>query len=101
MILVPRDTPGSTIKRGMEVFGYDDREKGGHAELEFADVRAAGDLPVDVNMFGGGSCSRVRRRFANHQGEDGTASRCGSHLPLSPEFGPSSVAQICGRATSR
>ncbi|WP_219414940.1 acyl-CoA dehydrogenase family protein [Pseudonocardia nigra] len=39
MILVPRDTPGLTIKRGMEVFGYDDREKGGHAELEFADVR--------------------------------------------------------------
>ncbi|TQM09005.1 acyl-CoA dehydrogenase family protein [Pseudonocardia kunmingensis] len=39
MILVPRDTPGLTIKRGMEVFGYDDREKGGHAELELADVR--------------------------------------------------------------
>jgi acyl-CoA dehydrogenase len=39
MILVPRDTPGLSIKRGMEVFGYDDREKGGHAELEFTDVR--------------------------------------------------------------
>jgi len=39
MILVPRDTPGVRIKRGMEVFGYDDHEHGGHAELEFDDVR--------------------------------------------------------------
>ena len=39
MILVPRDTPGLTVKRGMEVFGYDDHEHGGHAELVFEDVR--------------------------------------------------------------
>jgi acyl-CoA dehydrogenase len=39
MILVPRDTPGLTVKRGMEVFGYDDHEHGGHAELLFEDVR--------------------------------------------------------------
>ncbi len=39
MILVPRDTPGLVVKRGMEVFGYDDHEHGGHAELEFDDVR--------------------------------------------------------------
>jgi len=39
MILVPRDTPGLTVVRGMEVFGYDDREHGGHAELLFQDVR--------------------------------------------------------------
>ncbi len=39
MILVPRDTPGVTIKRGMTVFGYDDSDHGGHAELEFTDVR--------------------------------------------------------------
>jgi acyl-CoA dehydrogenase len=39
MILVPRDTPGVTVKRGMEVFGYDDHEHGGHAELVFEDVR--------------------------------------------------------------
>ena len=39
MILVPTDTPGVEIKRGMEVFGYDDHEHGGHAELEFHDVR--------------------------------------------------------------
>lgn len=39
MILVPRDTPGLEIKRGIHVFGYDDSEHGGHAELEFHDVR--------------------------------------------------------------
>lgn len=39
MILVERDSPGLEIKRGMHVLGYDDREHGGHAELEFHDVR--------------------------------------------------------------
>jgi acyl-CoA dehydrogenase len=39
MILVPRDTPGVTIKRGMMVFGFTDGTHGGHAEVEFADVR--------------------------------------------------------------
>ncbi|MFP1155034.1 acyl-CoA dehydrogenase family protein [Mycobacterium sherrisii] len=38
-ILVPRDTPGVSVTRGMEVFGYDDRDHGGHAEIEFRDVR--------------------------------------------------------------
>ncbi len=39
MILVPRDTPGVDIARGMEVFGYDDHNHGGHAEIFFRDVR--------------------------------------------------------------
>lgn len=39
MILVPRDTPGLEIVRAMEVFGYDDHDHGGHAELRFTDVR--------------------------------------------------------------
>ncbi len=38
-ILVPRDTPGVNIKRGMHVFGYTDGTHGGHAEIEFTDVR--------------------------------------------------------------
>ena len=38
-ILVPRDTPGVVVKRGTHVLGYDDRDHGGHAELEFNDVR--------------------------------------------------------------
>ncbi|QIG41768.1 acyl-CoA dehydrogenase [Nocardioides anomalus] len=39
MVLVPRDTPGLTVVRPMSVFGYDDHEHGGHAELRFEDVR--------------------------------------------------------------
>jgi acyl-CoA dehydrogenase len=39
MILVPRDTPGVTVKRGMTVFGYDDGDHGGHAEVVFDGVR--------------------------------------------------------------
>jgi acyl-CoA dehydrogenase len=38
-ILVPRDTPGVNIKRGMHVFGYTDGTHGGHAEIEFTGVR--------------------------------------------------------------
>ncbi|MEU5529073.1 acyl-CoA dehydrogenase family protein [Micromonospora chersina] len=47
MVLVPRDTPGLEITRGMEVFGYDDHDHGGHAELAFHDVR----VPVE-NLIG-------------------------------------------------
>ena len=41
MILVPTDTPGVTVKRGMRVFGYTDGTHGGHAEVEFSDVRVS------------------------------------------------------------
>jgi acyl-CoA dehydrogenase len=36
-ILVPKDTPGLTVKRALPVFGYMDQE--GHVELEFDNVR--------------------------------------------------------------
>jgi acyl-CoA dehydrogenase len=39
MILVPREAPGLSIHRGMDVFGFDDHEHGGHAELSFTDLR--------------------------------------------------------------
>ncbi|KQX73960.1 MULTISPECIES: acyl-CoA dehydrogenase family protein [Aeromicrobium] len=47
-ILVPRDTPGLEIVRGMHVFGYHDRDHGGHAEMRFTDVR----VPAS-NLIGG------------------------------------------------
>ena len=45
MVLVPTDTPGVTIERNLEVFGYAERE--GHAEITFDDVR----VPVG-NLLG-------------------------------------------------
>jgi acyl-CoA dehydrogenase len=39
MILVPTDTPGVTLRRGMHVFGYSDATKGGHAEIVFDGAR--------------------------------------------------------------
>jgi acyl-CoA dehydrogenase len=36
-ILVPLETPGVSILRGLPVFGYQDQE--GHAEIDFVDVR--------------------------------------------------------------
>ncbi|HEY3733479.1 MAG TPA: acyl-CoA dehydrogenase family protein [Streptosporangiaceae bacterium] len=43
MILVPRDTPGIFVRRGMRVFGYTDGPHGGHAEIEFRDVTVSAD----------------------------------------------------------
>jgi acyl-CoA dehydrogenase len=43
MILVPRNTPGVTVKRGLSLFGFDDAAHGGHAEVEFTDVTVPAD----------------------------------------------------------
>jgi acyl-CoA dehydrogenase len=48
MVLVPRDTPGVRIERGMTVYGYDDGDHGGHAEVVFDNVR----VPAE-NLVGG------------------------------------------------
>jgi acyl-CoA dehydrogenase len=39
MLLVPRDTPGVRVLRGVTVFGYTDGLHGGHGEILFEDVR--------------------------------------------------------------
>ena len=39
MICVPAGTPGVAIRRSMSVFGFTDSAHGGHAEIEFTDVR--------------------------------------------------------------
>jgi acyl-CoA dehydrogenase len=48
MVLVPADTPGVAVRRSLSVMGYDDRSHGGHAEIDFADVR----VPAE-NLLGG------------------------------------------------
>jgi acyl-CoA dehydrogenase len=48
MVLVPRDTPGVTVVRNLNVFGYNHQE--GHAEVRFDDVR----VPVENIIAGEG-----------------------------------------------
>ena len=57
MILVPADTPGVTVRRGVRVFGYADGTHGGHAEMEFSDVR----VPAANLIAGEGDGSRSPR----------------------------------------
>ncbi|MER7457007.1 acyl-CoA dehydrogenase family protein [Micromonospora sp. NPDC126480] len=52
MILVPRDTPGVTVRRGMHVFGYSDGSHGGHAEIDFVDVRVPAENLVGAEGAG-------------------------------------------------
>jgi len=50
MVLVPREAEGVSIVRPLTVFGYDDRDHGGHAEIAFDEVR----VPADAVLGGPG-----------------------------------------------
>ena len=89
MVLVPRDTPGLEILRGMEVFGYDDHEHGGHAELRFTDVR----VPVE-NLIGAEGAG-----FAIAQARLGPGRI--HHCMRSIGVAETAIALMCERAEAR
>ncbi|MFL6077848.1 MAG: acyl-CoA dehydrogenase family protein, partial [Mycobacteriales bacterium] len=60
MVLVPKDTPGVDVRRGMTVYGYTDGSHGGHAEIAFDGAR----IPAD-NLLGeqGGGFALAQARL--------------------------------------
>ncbi len=88
-ILVPRDTPGVHIDRAMDVFGFDDRAHGGHADIVFDDVR----VPV-TNLIGspGSGFAIAQARLG-----PGRIHHCMRLIGMAER----AIALMCRRASSR
>jgi acyl-CoA dehydrogenase len=88
-IIVPRDAVGVVVHRAMTVLGYDDRDHGGHAELEFRDVR----VPAN-NLIGeeGGGFAIAQARLG-----PGRIHHCMRAIGVAER----AIELMCARAESR
>jgi len=88
-IIVPRDTPGVTVVRNMDVLGFKDHYNGGHGEIEFKDVR----VPVS-NLIGeeGGGFAIAQARLG-----PGRIHHCMRAIGMAER----AIAMMCKRADER